>query len=40
MRALYDWRQVLSRVEAEQGARKALNVAVYPCAPLQVLVKP
>jgi hypothetical protein len=31
------WLEIVERVEAEQAARKQLDVMVYPCAPLQVL---
>ena len=32
-----DAKEVLARIDAEQGHRPNLEVAVYPCAPLQVL---
>jgi hypothetical protein len=32
-----DWQDVLARVAEEQGTRRPLSVAVYPCAPIQVL---
>lgn len=31
------WPEVLARIDAEQGHRPGLEVAVYLCAPLQVL---
>jgi hypothetical protein len=31
------WPQVPARIDAEQGHRLGSEVAVYPCAPLQVL---
>lgn len=31
------WPEVLARIDAEQGDRPGIEVAVYPCAPLQVL---
>jgi len=37
MTALRAWPEVLARIDAEQGHRPGLEVAVYPCAPLQVL---
>ena len=37
MRAFYDWDEVVERVAAEQDRGRPLRVAVYPCAPLQVL---
>ena len=37
MTALGAWPEVLARIHAEQGQRPGLEVAVYPCAPLQVL---
>jgi lactate racemase len=37
MRSLGSWSEVLARIDAEQGHRPGLEVAVYPCAPLQVL---
>jgi nickel-dependent lactate racemase len=40
MTALYDWNDVLERVQQEQRGKHRLDVAVYPCAPLQVLDLP
>ena len=37
MTAVYSWEQVLERIAQEQHARGDLGVAMYPCAPLQVL---
>jgi nickel-dependent lactate racemase len=37
MTALGAWPEVLARIDAEQGHRPGIEVAVYPCAPLQVL---
>ena len=37
MRVVGTWPEVLARIDAEQGRRSGLKVAVYPCAPLQVL---
>jgi hypothetical protein len=37
MTALGTWPEVLARIAAEQGHRPDLEVAVYPCAPLQIL---
>jgi hypothetical protein len=31
------WPEVLAQIDAEQGDRPGIEVAVYPCAPLQVL---
>jgi len=31
------WREILTRVQAEQGGRKHLKVIIYPCSPLQFL---
>jgi hypothetical protein len=33
----FSWSSVLDAVRREQADRKRLRVAVYPCAPLQVL---
>jgi hypothetical protein len=32
-----EWQGVLGRVAIEQGPARSLRVAVYPCAPIQVL---
>jgi nickel-dependent lactate racemase len=40
MTALYDWNDVLDRIQQEQPGKHRLDVAVYPCAPLQVLDLP
>jgi nickel-dependent lactate racemase len=40
MRLATDWRQLTEAVTREQGGRPNLNVAVYPCAFLQVLKDP
>jgi lactate racemase len=40
MTALYDWSDVLERIGQEQRGKRRLEVAVYPCAPLQVLDLP
>jgi lactate racemase len=40
MTVVGSWAEVLARVAAEQGHRPGLEVAVYPCAPLQVLRPP
>jgi len=37
MTLVYKWEDVLARIADEQGGRDALEVVVYPCAPLQVL---
>jgi hypothetical protein len=37
MTALYSWEEILRRVADEQAGRDRIRVAVYPCAPLQVL---
>ena len=37
IRTVSSWNEILGIIRAEQGGRDALNVAVYPCAPLQVL---
>jgi lactate racemase len=37
MTVVASWPDALARVEQEQGGRRDLEVAVYPCAPLQVL---
>ncbi|MBZ5700337.1 MAG: lactate racemase domain-containing protein [Acidobacteriia bacterium] len=37
MRILSSWPDILEIVRKEQGNREQLNVAIYPCAPLQVL---
>lgn len=39
MTVLTDWRDVLARVAEEQRGVGELDVAVYPCAPLQVLTE-
>lgn len=37
MKIRHDWNEILEIVRQEQAGRKQLNVAVYPCAPLQIL---
>jgi nickel-dependent lactate racemase len=37
MRVVDSWAEVLDAVRREQGDRMSLRVAVYPCAPLQVI---
>lgn len=37
MTAVYDWSEVIERIEEEQGRARPLKVVVYPCAPLHVL---
>ena len=37
VRSVRSWSTVLEAIEREQGDRKTLEVAVYPCSPLQVL---
>jgi lactate racemase len=37
MRLVHQWDEVLARIGDEQGGRDALEVVIYPCAPLQVL---
>jgi nickel-dependent lactate racemase len=39
IRLTRSWRDVLVAVEREQGGRKDLKVAIYPCAPLQCIVQ-
>jgi hypothetical protein len=37
MTLIHEWADVLARIGHEQGGRDALQVVIYPCAPLQVL---
>jgi len=37
MVAVDSWAEVLRSVDREQGGRRGLDVAVYPCAPLHCL---
>lgn len=37
MTLVHEWADVLARIGDEQGGRDALEVVIYPCAPLQVL---
>jgi lactate racemase len=40
MRIVHAWTEVLAQVGREQLAEEALEVSIYPCAPLQVLASP